>query len=733
MRFRIILIFMIIIVPTFYLSIQTQAQDPIKPSTPTDVYIEEKSVYDAPIGDNRPIMHLSGVLYWERLQGTALSFFINVTDTINSKFWDYETGAEYSISDTCGQSLADSNCVRPNVDRYLILPGGRSFAYTIDAYYDPDIVQDTGFIVIFNSQSVDFSLVVDGETVYAKIDYINTIVLPKGAGLVSYAPIDEGTKDIDKTDDGRYVLSWDYRHRAMDSKHNPLTIEVTYAYDDIYLAFTEQIYQNQKLQRERQQQENRLDLLNASFLIIATLAIVASLISVFFAYLLARKRYEPKLRMAKELPRRAVSDIELNQNMKVPIRSLFMSALIIAPFIFMPGAVNHVTDMAMINSGGSGTDNIANSGLTNINVTQIENDRIQQTTVIDLSKDMTMEERTQLTIPTARDYVYVYVNTSEVNQFHAYDDKGNELNVEIEDNRYKVLSPTLTFSYTIDKPYMVYDNHGMLVFIDRLWSEYYKPAEIANASDPFFHVDLSYSIILPPGSYLYSASPSDLLTIDKTSNGRWNVQFYDEDRRMDAFHDVFTTQVTFSFVDIITALENLNVDFQQQKVKQQQTNDYIEVARDEILLFALLGIIAPLVSFIVAYWVFRRRYQKLIERTEQQQEENIFVEGEQIVALSAAVDKRAREELYKSYIGQYFRLRTTIESVLKKDITIFSNEQLVAELKNRFPSIDEGFIMELLMKGEDIYKTQEAVSYDELYEYTKLVESVIAELTEVKK
>jgi len=50
----------------------------------------------------------------------------------------------------------------------------------------------------------------------------------------------------------------------------------------------------------------------------------------------------------------------------------------------------------------------------------------------------------------------------------------------------------------------------------------------------------------------------------------------------------------------------------------------IDVATQEILLFAILGLIAPLVSFLIAYWIFRRRYQKLIEQTEKQQEENIL-------------------------------------------------------------------------------------------------------------
>ena len=87
-------------------------------------------------------------------------------------------------------------------DRYIIGPSSRSFQYEIEAYYEPDIVEDTGFIVVFNSQSVDFSIEIDGQPAFARTDYYNRITLPQGAGIVSYAPIDNGfNTPIGKTDD----------------------------------------------------------------------------------------------------------------------------------------------------------------------------------------------------------------------------------------------------------------------------------------------------------------------------------------------------------------------------------------------------------------------------------------------------------------------------------------------------------------------------------------------------
>lgn len=99
----------------------------------------------------------------------------------------------------------------------------------------------------------------------------------------------------------------EYLNREMDTKHDPLMISVTYTYDEIFLAFTEQVYQNQIEQQKQQEEINRLNLLKQSFEIIATFAILASLFSILFAYLLARRKFETDLNTAKELPKEKLS------------------------------------------------------------------------------------------------------------------------------------------------------------------------------------------------------------------------------------------------------------------------------------------------------------------------------------------------------------------------------------------------------------------------------------------
>ena len=58
-------------------------------------------------------------------------------------------------------------------------------------------------------------------------------------------------EEITGSEGVRYSLFWEYKHRAMDSKHNPLIIAVTYSFDPIFLKFTMQVYQNQKENQRR--------------------------------------------------------------------------------------------------------------------------------------------------------------------------------------------------------------------------------------------------------------------------------------------------------------------------------------------------------------------------------------------------------------------------------------------------------------------------------------------------
>jgi hypothetical protein len=195
---------------------------------------------------------------------------------------------------------------------------------------------------------------------------------------------------------------------------------------------------------------------------------------------------------------------------------------------------------------------------------------------------------------------------------------------------------------------------------------------------------------------------------------------------MDAFHDVFETQITFSFVDILEALENLNTDFQIAKAKNQDINSLLQVARSEILLFSLLGLIAPLISFFIAYWVFRNRYKKKIEEFEKKQEEQIFVEDSHIFALAQATDKDTKTRYADSYIGHYWKLKTLISTIANREIAIFTNTEIVSELKKLKPNLDEVLLLNLLSQGEEMMTVDEEISYGVLFDYAKQVDEAIS-------
>ncbi|MHA2504444.1 MAG: hypothetical protein ACXAE3_16450, partial [Candidatus Kariarchaeaceae archaeon] len=179
--------------PVSYIEPDQITEEPINPSNPTNVVIRESAIYDAPVGDQDPIAHFTGVIFWEELAGSPLGFFVNTSLVINSEFRDFETKNPMQIQESCTGAFGFvTNCVEDRGDSYRIVPEGRSFQYEIESYYEPDVIEDTGFIVVFNSQSVDFSIDIDGEPAFARTDYSNIIILPQGAGIVSYAPIDDG-------------------------------------------------------------------------------------------------------------------------------------------------------------------------------------------------------------------------------------------------------------------------------------------------------------------------------------------------------------------------------------------------------------------------------------------------------------------------------------------------------------------------------------------------------------
>ncbi len=657
-------------------------------SDPSNVCIVEGVQYEAPVGNERPKAVFWGYLYWEFIAGQSLFFFFNTSNLLKEpRIYD----PDFPNSPNAVEWVTSSRG-----DFIQVTPSGKHFAYIIESYYEPDVVEDTGFIVVFQSQVVNFPLPrADDEFAWYKVDYSNTIILPKGAGIVSYAPTDDsnGPVNFERVEEGRYMLHWEYRNRAMDSKHDPLITQVTYSYDRIYLQFTDIIYRNLIQQQRQQDEQDRLNLLNSAFRIISALAIVASLISVLVAYLLVRKRFDPLKQKARELPRRQAIDVEKEQDMKIEVRRMLMAGfivfLVITPNLF---ASTHA---------------------------QTPSENIKWFGQYEIFEDNTLIETVRLDLPIPQSVMKVWVNTSSVWNVEFRDENGVPLsNVKEFPDRFEISNPPLIVEYTMTYRFKPYDNNGMLVYIDRFWLEYPNPNAQSDESR-FLLADIDYNVVLPEKAIIYSASPSEKVQLLRDQDGRKRVKFTDTNREIDAFHDAWETQVTYSFIDVLEAIEKLDTQFYQFRTKNRNINEIIRQNQDQILIFAVLGLIAPLISFIIAYWTFRRRALKEIERLQQQQEEQILVETDQINAFLAAKSIDPNEQARDALLGYYWELVYRLKTITKKDPTKVGFAALEREANRSLKDVDLAELMNLLDEGQLVESTEEPVSYEQFAEYAE--------------
>ncbi len=620
-------------------------------STPSDVYIEEYARYERAVGNERPRQYLKGLVSWFLLAGVSIEFFLNTSDIIGEpKIWDPNdpndpTKVEYEI----------------HPDRITITPSSQTFMYEIEAYYDPDVIGDTGFIVIFQTQTVNFPLNFDlenGTTIYAYTDYKYTVLLPEGAGIVSYGPTDA---ELFK-EGNRFGLKWEYRHRAMDSKHDPFVGVITYAFDPIYLQFTEIIYQNRKQQEIKQEQEQRLRLQNLALILIAIFSFIAALLAILLAYLIVKRQFKPKLEEAKQLPRKTAKDVEKTRTMQKKIAAfLAIGFLVLSSQAFL--SVTFAQDAI-----------------------QPKNDRIVWDGVIELFKDGLSEETVQMALPIPQSRIVIWVNTSQVLAFTPYDSSGAELNYETFSDRFVVNNPGDYIKYRMTKPYEVYNNSGMLIYINRFWLEFVNPNAQPDEIS-YFPADITYTVVLPSDAIVYSASPSDLMKFERGQDGRKRISFKDELRQIDAFHDPFTLQVTFSFENVLDAIENLNVEFEQFKVETLNQQELIQSTAQQLLLIALLAIITPILAFILAYWVFRKRFQRMLEEQQEKTEEELLLESPQIQIL-LEMQKNLEKQPWRAVKGAYDMLKHLLATISHQSLDRFDLDIALQELIELGYSVD---------------------------------------------
>jgi heme/copper-type cytochrome/quinol oxidase subunit 2 len=657
----------------------------IESKDPMDVTLVEYDKF------NRDLTLLStGKIEWIHLGGAGLHFFLNTSQIIDNQhaFWDPVTGRNYTqvSSDSSYANSEGYFYILP--DRFVVnvMSTGR-LAYRTFSNYIPDEIGNTGFFVVFGTNIVNFQYqLITDELEYANVDIEKTIILPEYSAVVSYAPTDEAI--MFKPSPDRYGIKWVYTHREMDSKHDPLTTEVTYTFDEIFLQFSEAMYRNQKEIQKIQETEQRLDLLKASFTQIAFMAVILGVIAAFVGVLVARRKYKKQLDEAKQLPRRAAIDIEKSDSMKVNIGSLFVLALLLFSIFTtpMPGQVSAELDQL--------------DQLELIDPVEHIEGNILWVGIIELDESMISTETIEITFPEPQSQIYIWSETSAVENFQAWDNQGKEKYVEKEVDRYIINDVGTYVKYTITQPYNIYNNSNILVFIDRFWLEYPRPD--GTQEDKYYHADMSYNIILPQGATVYSASPSDLYSKTLLSDGRKRISFTDQNRQIDAFHDMWECQVTYSFVDVLDAINDLNADFEHLRVETQTEEELISSILQQVILFSILGLIAPILAFLIAYWITRHRKRKEIEQIKNSFDDKIFVESEQILAFDQVTSSDHVSSGWKAVLGSFWRLQQVIQTLTRRTLENKDAQQITEALVKQDYFINSAEYEALLTEGREI-------------------------------
>ncbi len=653
-------------------------------------------------------MKTNGYLYWAELSGGNLILYGNTSDMLEIAFWD-QMG---NLTETNDYTMYD--------DRIEIRVRTTELYYEIRSNYYPDYFLDTNFIVIFDTFWAQFSyLTPENEERYAPINYHNKQIIPEGAGLVSYAPTDGAI--IVKEGDS-FGIVWEYQERPMDPFHEPLTYEITYNFDPIYLQFTEQMFQNQQQQQEREQIDNLLDLLQVYFRIISFFAIILSLAAALFGYLRAKRKFKSKLNEARSMPKKMLKDIEAETESSKRVSAMF-SAFIL---ILVVSPIFHINDQTTIDFSVSTNDRKVI--LEGIRLQEDPSRNIQYSATMDLGRDGIGVENIIMDMPYSVDNFSIWANTEEVLEFRAYNDLGAPVSFQEFSDHYLIKNVQGYIRYEIIRPYIYHNNSNILVYLDMFWLLFLDPE-----LEEYSKADIKYTIIIPEGAILYSASPENILTLSQTPEGRRKVVFDDYNREIDPYHDLFSTQVTFSYIDVIDAIENQSARFEHFRVETEISKEQQASLTRNLIFISLLGLIAPILAFLLTYFIVRRRMLRKIQEEEQKYEMLISVEETQIRAMKEALNIDLAKEPWKAMIGEYWELLAYLSRLTPVNL-LAMNEDLHDNIISKYvPSFLITETLELISTGRSLaqnwlnseqiyYNRQQARDY--LESIMKLIEKL---------
>jgi len=658
-------------------------------------------------------MRTVGHIYWAELEGGNLILYGNTSDMFVIAFWD----ARGNLTEDTDYTMYD--------DRIVVTIRTTELFYEIQGNYYPDYFLDTNFIVIFDTFWAQFSYITpEGEERYAPVTYHNKQLLPEGAGLVSYAPTDGAT--IVK-EGNSFGIVWEYIERAMDPFHEPLTYEITYNFDPIYLQFTEQMYENQLQQQEIEQLENLLDLLKTYFKLIAYFAIVISIIAALIGYLRAKRKFKSRLNEAKSMPKKMLRDIEGEQDPRKRVSALFNFAFIILLITPMFYTSQHQSDNVsyIMNNRKITLDDYQQFDDTSRN--------IRYEVTVDLGRDGIAFETVEMDMPYTIDNFSIWVDTTEVLDFRAYNELGSPVSFQKFSDRYLIKNVQGYIQYSIVKPYIYYNNSNILVYLDYFWLLFIDPE-----LETYSRADIEYNVIIPEGAILYSASPEEILTLSETPEGRRKCTFTDVDRQIDPYHDLFSTQVTYSFIDVIEAIENQSARFEHFRVETEISEEQKAALTQNLLFISLLGIIAPILAFLLTYFVVRRRMLRKIKEEEEKHEMLISVEETQLQAMIDSQSIDLGKEPWKAMLGGYWEMLTYLSRITPVNLMSTSEDLHEITIRKYLPSFLITETLEMLSTGRAISQSwidEEQIYYNrqQARDYIESVMKLIEKLEKWRK
>ncbi len=656
-------------------------------------------------------------IYWAELEGGQLTIYGNTSDMYQIEFWD-------GIGNLTQKTEVQNGDYEIFPDRIAITIRTTELYYQIRSNYYPDYFLDTNFIVIFDTFWAQFSyLTPEGEERYAPVNYHNRQLLPEGAGIVSYAPTDGA---IIVKEGNSFGIVWEYSERAMDPFHEPLTYEITYNFDPIYLQFTEQMFNNQQQQQEKDQIDNLIDLLKTYFKLITYFAIVLSLIAALLGYLRAKRKFKSRLNEARNMPKKMLKDIEKETDPGKRVSSMFsvlFLVLILSSALHQGDNLTEAQDVSYLTNDRQIT-------IEDYSELEASSENILYDTSIDLGKDGIAYETVTIELPYTIDNFSIWVDTTTVLDFRAYNSLGAPVSYQEFTDHFLIRNVQGYVKYEIVKPYVYYNNSNILVYIDYFWL-LFVDEEAEEEDIGYLKADIDFTIVVPDGAILYSASPEDILTLSQTPEGRRKVSFSDTDRQIDPYHELFSTQVTFSYIDVIEAIENQSARFEHFQVDIELTTEQIIDFTRNLIFISLLGLIAPILSFLLTYFIMRRRMMRKIKEEEQKHEMLISVEEIQLRAMKDALKIDISKEPWKAMLGEYWELLSYLSRFTPVNMLGLNEEIHEKTVRKYLPSMLISETLELLSVGKalsDNWKNEEQIHYtrhqarDYLESVMKLIE-----------